>query len=234
MPGHQPALDWLGDPPYDDPDRLLMLAVESAYMEGGVEAGGERLADARADSPDVVDDGFLYVVSDYLSSRGLNDEALSVFDFWVASYPDSVDAYSGRGSHYLEMERLDEALADFREVERLGEGQEGAARTAQWIAELAESIKNPMCMPDHVLERFAGDYGPRHIHLRDHRLYYERDGRQEYALSPVDEFTFRLEGLNYFRIRFVADDEAAATKIVGLYMDGRQDESPRDPPGNGD
>jgi hypothetical protein len=39
---------------------------------------------------------------------------------------------------------------------------------------------------------------------------------------------FALDGLETFRLRFVADDEGHAVKIVGLYLNGDQDETPRD------
>lgn len=35
--------------------------------------------------------------------------------------------------------------------------------------------------------------------------------------------------LSTFRIRFAADDSGAVTKILGLYLDGSEDETPRDP-----
>jgi CubicO group peptidase (beta-lactamase class C family) len=234
VPDAQRALDWLGEPAYDDPDRRLLLEVESAYMDGGVEAGRARLADARAAAPDVADDNFLEEVSRYLSSRELDAETLDVLDLWVSACPDSLEAYTHRASHHFGAGRLEEALADYREVERLGAGREGTAGMATWVSELIQSVENPMCMPDYILSRFVGDYGPRHIRLRDHRIYYQRDGRQEYLLSAMDEDTFRLEGIDYFRLRFVTeDDEGPATKVIGLYMDGRRDESLRDPEPSG-
>jgi hypothetical protein len=76
------------------------------------------------------------------------------------------------------------------------------------------------------LEKFAGHYGPRHIFLRDGRLYYKRDFRKEYLLVPIKSKTFSLEGYPLFRIRFVPDEEGNITKIVGLYITGRTDETP--------
>jgi len=233
LPDHQRALEWLGEPAYDDPDRALLLSVESAYLEGGVDSGHARLVEASGSSPEATDGDFLENVARYLSGRELDVEALDVLDLWVASYPDSLEAYSNRGSHHLAAGRLTEALADFREVERLGAGREGTASQAIWVSQLVASIESPMCMPDNILEGLAGDYGPRHIVLREHRLYYQRDGRQEYLLSAMNEDTFRLEGIDYFRLRFVTDDDGLATKVTGLYMDGRRDESLRDTPPDG-
>jgi hypothetical protein len=77
------------------------------------------------------------------------------------------------------------------------------------------------------MEKFVGDYGPRHIRLRDGRLYYQRDGRQEYRLKILSKNTFALEGYGPFRIRFALDESGRVTKIVGLYIQGNTDESPR-------
>ena len=40
---------------------------------------------------------------------------------------------------------------------------------------------------------------------------------------------FALDGLETFRLRFVEDDEGRVAKVVGLYLEGNEDESPRDP-----
>jgi hypothetical protein len=40
--------------------------------------------------------------------------------------------------------------------------------------------------------------------------------------------TFVLEGYAPFRVRFVSDESGQVTKIVGLYIGGRTDESLRD------
>ena len=66
------------------------------------------------------------------------------------------------------------------------------------------------------------------ITLREGHLYYQRDGRNEYRLKPLDRETFALEGYGSFRIRFAADETGRVTKIVGLYIRGNTDESPRD------
>ena len=103
-----------------------------------------------------------------------------------------------------------------------------ATRGLQWAREALEAEKNPVVLSADEMERFAGDYGPRHITLREGNLYYQRDGRNEYQLKPLDRETFALEGYGSFRIRFAADETGRVTKIVGLYIRGNTDESPRD------
>ena len=79
-----------------------------------------------------------------------------------------------------------------------------------------------------LLEKYAGDYGPRHIHLRDGNLFYQRDGRDTYKLIPLKTDYFSLEGYTSFRIQFVADKDGNVKKIVGHYQEGNTDQSPRD------
>lgn len=77
-------------------------------------------------------------------------------------------------------------------------------------------------------EPFRGKYGPRHITLEEGQLYYQREGRSRFKLLPLNANTFLLDGLGSFRLRFVEED-GRVTKPVGLYSDGQEDESPRDP-----
>jgi hypothetical protein len=78
------------------------------------------------------------------------------------------------------------------------------------------------------MEKFVGDYGPRHIILRDGSLYYKRDGRPEYRLIPLTRNTFALEGYASFRLQFVSDKNGRISKVIGLYIQGDTDESLRD------
>jgi hypothetical protein len=77
----------------------------------------------------------------------------------------------------------------------------------------------------------AGDYGPRHLRVRDGRLFYSRDTVDISAQRPL--FTqapdiFVLEGVTYFKLQIVLGEKGEPIKLVGLYEDGRRDVSPRD------
>ena len=98
--------------------------------------------------------------------------------------------------------------------------------------QVVDAEASPVTVSERTLAAYAGDYGPRHVRLREGRLYYQRDGRDEYGLLPLSQDRFALEGLGGFRLRFVLDDEGNATKLVGLYVAGDTDESPRDAPGS--
>jgi CubicO group peptidase (beta-lactamase class C family) len=232
---HQWAMDWLGFNSYGDPEWVMLLEMESAYEEGGVEAGEAHLAGLIAEHADSLDPHTIEQASHYLRSRELTDEAFSVLNQLIAAHPGFADAYGHRADLHMETGNFDESLADLERLHELRPDDAEIERYTVWLSELVSSIGNQISMPDDVLARFAGDYGPRHVSLREHRLYYQRDGRDEYLLSPMDEFTFRLEDYPSFRIRFVVEDEEGpATKLVGIYLDGRIDESVRDRPDEGD
>ena len=97
-----------------------------------------------------------------------------------------------------------------------------------WVKEAIRAEEKPVLIPKETLEKYAGDYGPRHVYLRQGRLYYKREGRKEYELLPLTQDKFALKGYGVFRLRFVLDKDGNATKVVGLYLGGDTDESPRD------
>ena len=45
---------------------------------------------------------------------------------------------------------------------------------------------------------------------------------------PLTQDTFFLVGYGVFRLRFVLDKNENVTKVTGIYLDGRTDESLRD------
>jgi hypothetical protein len=102
-------------------------------------------------------------------------------------------------------------------------------REIRWAREGREAQKNPPTLTVDALRRYAGDYGPRHVRLEGDTLVYSRDGRPKtYKLRPMGGDTFLFEGMGTFRVRFVLDAEGRVTKLVGVYADGSEDESPRD------
>jgi len=101
-------------------------------------------------------------------------------------------------------------------------------RYIKWVRDISRAENDPITLPAETLKKFVGDYGPRHITIRDGILYYKRDGRSEFQLIPISKDTFALKGNNSFRLHFVSDENGEVIKIIGIYLDGRQDKSLRD------
>jgi tetratricopeptide (TPR) repeat protein len=228
MDDHQFALDWLDYEKYDEPKRLTQLSIEGAFMNEGVEAGLQKIEEAKETFPELVEEDSLTGMAQYLGSSGKKVEAIALLKACLESYPQSADAYLGLGLTYLDTGDYQTAIENFESNLKIRKGNRLATRGLQWARDSLKAEQNPVTISRDELERFAGDYGPRHITLREGRLYYQRDGRPEYGLIPLNKNTFSLEGYGPFRIRFPSDESGQVTKLIGLYIQGNTDESPRD------
>ncbi len=224
---HQYALDWLDYEKYDDPKRLAGLSIEKAFMDEGIEAGLKKIQEAKETFPELVEEDSLTEMAQYLGGSGNQDGAIAVLKVCLESYPQSADAYLGLGLTYLDTGENQAAIEGFEGSLKIRKGNRLATRGLQWARDALKAEQNPVTLMPEELKRFAGDYGPRHITLREGRLYYQRDGRPEYGLIPLSKNTFALEGYGPFRIQFVSDESGQVTKLVGHYIQGNTDQSPR-------
>jgi hypothetical protein len=100
---------------------------------------------------------------------------------------------------------------------------------AEWYLAANRAELRPVALDAAALRPFAGRYGARTVSLEDGGLFYRREGRPKRRLTPLTKDTFALEDVPDFRVRFVSEGGAPATKLVGLYDDGQTDEDPRTP-----
>lgn len=225
---HQYALDWLDYEKYDDPKWLAQISIEKAFIEQGPEAGLQKIAEAKETFPELVEEDQLTGMARSLGSSGKPDEAIALFKACLEFYPDSAAAHLGLGLTCLDNGDYRTSIESFQSSLKLRKGNRMATRGLQWAEELQKIENEPVVLSVEEMERFAGDYGPRHITLRDGNLYYLREGRTEYRLKPLWEKTFALVGNGQFRIRFETDESGRATKLIGLYLQGTTDQSLRD------
>jgi CubicO group peptidase (beta-lactamase class C family) len=228
FPDHQYALDWLDYEKYDDPKRLARLSIEKAFMEEGIEAGMKTFQEARAVLPDVAHEQPLTDMAQFLRESGKQQAAVALLKVCLESYPESVDALLSLGLTNMEMGRNQAAIESIEAALAISKGHPLGVRGLEWAKDALKAEKSPVALSAAEMERFAGDYEARHIRLREGRLYYQRDGRPEYRLLPLTRDTFALERYGQFRIRFVSDASGRIVKLVGLYIQGNTDESPRD------
>lgn len=120
------------------------------------------------------------------------------------------------------------AVVHYRQVLALDPDDENLARRIAWLDDLQRVAKNPVSIPLEDLQRYTGRYGPRTLFLEGNELHYQREGRPAYSLTPLSPDTFALDGMVHFRLQIVLDDEGKPTKLVGHYVEGGHDESPRD------
>lgn len=121
-------------------------------------------------------------------------------------------------------------LAHMLALDRLSQSASGhQASRLSWAADFLRSKVNPVTVDEAKLRKYAGSYGPRQITYRDGGLYYSREGNAERPLNALSEDTFMIQGIDYFKITFVADNKGKIKSILGSYSQGHTDVSMRDP-----
>jgi tetratricopeptide (TPR) repeat protein len=165
-------------------------------------------------------------LADFLNGQRQFEAAIAVLTAQVERDPsayawaDLAQGYTGTGDYAQALECYREALSmDSTQAQRLN------PRVA-WLQ--AGLDLQPVALSEDELRGYEGVYGPRNIGLKDGGLVYWREGStSETRMIPLGHDLFALESTKTFRMRIVFDDVGRATKIVGLYSDGRTDESPR-------
>jgi CubicO group peptidase (beta-lactamase class C family) len=223
----QYSFNWLKYKRHDDPERIAMMTVEKTFLEEGNSAGLSKLEEMKNQYPKAFDTEDLSDVARYLIGRDKKDEAEAIFKWIIDSDAESVVAWTGIGEIYLETGRNKESLECIQRILELDPENSLARTSLPWVKELIEVEENPVSVAEELLGKYAGDYGPRHVGLKEGSLYYQRSGRPEYRLVPLKEDTFALEGYGVFRLRFVMDEKGDVTKVIGIYLGGYTDESER-------
>ncbi|HEX4498022.1 MAG TPA: serine hydrolase [Thermoanaerobaculia bacterium] len=223
----QPAFGRLQYERYDSPRRLARIDIERIFSKQGGETGLQHFRELQAKSPDVVDAKLGKDLASFLNNTGKSEAAHAVAKLSLEAHPNSIEAQENFGEAALRAGEFEVARASFAKVVTLQPDDPEIKREIQWVDEVLAAQKSPPPLSTESLRRFAGNYGARHIKLDGSALFYQREGRPSYKLLPLSGDTFFLEGLGFFRLRFVTNGEGHVTKLIGLYSDGSEDESPR-------
>ena len=121
-------------------------------------------------------------------------------------------------------------VAHLEALKKLLEKTEDADRKAQleWAIEGKKVKLNPVTVEVSQLQKYVGQFGPRKFWVEDGVLCYQREDRPKYALIPMGDHKFMLEGLDYFRIQFVEEPTGEFNEMIGQYDSGRTDGNKRD------
>ncbi len=105
----------------------------------------------------------------------------------------------------------DQALATARveAIKKLGEKNKDPQFKGfyTWHLEAYNAALNPVTVEKEVLQSYAGTYGPRTIVLEDDTLYHARGAGARIKLIPITADYFMLEGIDFFRIKFLKEGE---------------------------
>lgn len=201
-----------------------------AAKDGGADALAARLPAAVASDPGFLDADRLAEMAGVLAESGLDTEAEVIHRFNLEQHPGSGKMLFNLARHCVLAGDYERAQALLEEAMAADEDPVDRAQV-EWQAGYVRAIRSPVPMDEATLALLAGDYGPRHLLVRDGRLHYFRDDAA--ANDPRPLFaetgdTFVLEGVTYFKLQVVFGDDGEPKELVGLYDSGRRDVSPRD------
>jgi hypothetical protein len=72
------------------------------------------------------------------------------------------------------------------------------------------------------IKEYVGSYGKIQIKFRDDKLYYQTDGGFSGLMIPISDDYFVVEGLSYFRIKFIKNENTIILKQVFTYGTERE------------
>ncbi len=223
-----PAIAWLDYDRYDDPLRRGRIELRRAYLQNGIHAALDVIHEVAAADEELAAAGLIDLGS-FALDRGASQDAVSIFRIAVYESPTAAnwfrlaEAATAAGEYRVALDAYERAVSlDPERVEEL-------RPRIEWLEEGLAAAAQPLDLSPDQLAAYVGSYGPRHIALEDGSLYYQRQGATARTrLLPLTRELFALESTDTFRIRFVFDEDGRPVKIIGLYSDGRTDESPRD------
>jgi len=222
-----PSFDWLDYGRYDSPDVVAQTAVRRAYVEDGQEAGQQALEELRRGFPETATEEFVNSLGYFLLGERQLEAAVAVLEVNRDAFPASANVFDSLGEAYLQADHMERAIESYQRAQELDPDNEAAESSIAWARQSVAARQDPIGIPEETLMSFAGQYGPRGISHEQGTLYYEREGNPRYRLYPITPDTFGLDGLGYFRVRFATNGDGQVSRLVGLYVTGREDASER-------
>jgi len=155
------------------------------------------------------------------------EKAIELSELAAQIYPEISNRHSNIGYYYYIQGDYDKSLKSFNEAIKINNDDEYSNRYYSWIKFAVDGYNEEIKISSEKLKDFAGDYGVRHITLKNNTLYYNRDGGKMFRLVHVGNHVFALYGYPGFRIRFEMGEDNKAKRIIGLYISGFTSESGR-------
>lgn len=152
-----------------------------------------------------------------------------LFQFYATEHPRSGQAQFALATALMQTDRT-RAMALLKKAKRAKEDKAPPAGV-RWNLAYLRALNKPLKLKEGYLRKIAGDYGARHLQFKDGRLYYFRSGGAATDYRPLvamSKDTFVVEATPSFRLKIEFDKKGHPDKAVGLYDDGRRDETLRD------
>jgi CubicO group peptidase (beta-lactamase class C family) len=210
---------------YDSPFYTLLRGVR----DGGPEVARILLPELRKKDPEELPWGTIAGVGSLFQEESMYPEAIGIFEFILKENPTSgISAYDlartyllngdlkKAKTHYLKAKEAKKNKVDLNKIE--------------WDLDYLQAMEKPFPLDDAYMHKLVGDYEVRHIIIKDGRLFYFREGGtapRPLPLLALSKDTFFIKGVVWFRFKVEFDDQGNPVKLVGLYDDGRRDETKR-------
>jgi hypothetical protein len=211
---------------YDSPALALLWDLK----EKGPQAATKQLPSLVKEYPDVFTDDRVNGLAGIMENEEMYAEAAAIYRFIADQHPRSGDALFDLARVSVLMGDLDKAKKLYTASLSAPEDPPGENQV-DWALDYIKALEDPAQIDESTLKKIAGGYGPRHIFVKDGSLFYSRedaDTSKPRPLKAVTQDTFVIEGVTYFKLQVVFDEEGNPTKLVGIYETGQRDESPRD------
>ncbi|MDX1387567.1 MAG: serine hydrolase domain-containing protein [Acidobacteriota bacterium] len=220
---------FLGYEPYTSTRHRFVDIVTSEGLEAGLEY--YRSADDTGVGlwfPDEV--AFMDQAGRDLYGLDCLDEAAELYRHTLDENPDWAEGYVRLAQSHVARDDYQTAHRVFEEgMEHVG--LDSAQRDElEWRLAWVAAVVEPRDVADTVLREYEGTYGPRRVELHDGVLFYSREGASTAAPRPLyalSDDTFVLKDVDFFKVKFARGAAGTVDRIVGLYLNGEQDESLR-------
>ena len=89
----------------------------------------------------------------------------------------------------------------------------------EWILDGLTAKNNTVIISNDILQTYEGDYGRSTIFIQNKKIYFRLPSGNEYEMIPISNTYFLLEGLDFFRVEIVSEDNIPSA-IKGIYSNG--------------
>lgn len=103
-----------------------------------------------------------------------------------------------------------------------------ASDEKKWYLQGLAAQANPVSVNEALLQKYAGQYGPRRLILEEGTLYYQRGSSTKRLLTPIDSSLFMVDGYDDFRLKIIMEN-GNAIALQGLSDDGSISQNMRQP-----
>lgn len=119
------------------------------------------------------------------------------------------------------------ATAQVKALEKLSRSAADSSRKRfyNWTLEVIKTKMNPVTVDESILKSYVGKYGRGSVTYENGSLHYQRDGGK-FPLIAMAEDRFFVDGMNYFRIKFLKEGDKV-NGVTGYYQGGGIENDPK-------